>query len=392
MVLYTVKLAAYNLSDFPLISIGSLNGLMLLLSTMTSLLLVRAIPRIDYGQLVYFFAAFGLIRLALNLGLGLKVTQDISVRPNDFDKLTRIFYSLAGVSGSSVIIGGALLIGISLFIDRPFLIYATIAAMLASFADFVFAVIAGLRRNRSIAIMTLVQPIVYFLLALVLVRMSIAKPRDLMLVYSFSFGLMLVAGIVLIRRAGLLNQPQRRFFEISYIRRILSFVIASYLASLLSQAWLSLAYGGLGWSKRFEAAAGFGIVITAVTIPVSIAAVTLMTTYYPRFSYAMSNGNRQASLKEARTTVTLLGAALVWIAMLLFVFAEVIVSILFGQTYADTATYLRLMAPVTLVAGLIPFFTLSLFAGGWAWRALIALAVQAVTLFVVFVIAGGNIP
>ena len=380
-----------HLTGIPLVAIGFVNAIVVVVSLVTSLILVRSLPKENYGQLVFFYAGFGLLRLLMNLGLGLSVNRDISAAEQETARLQTIFYSMLLSRLGSIII---ILTTIPLFMiiaTRPFLQYIVFAAVTASLADFFHAVIAGSRNTRHIAMMTGVQPFSYALLIIVLMILRRTAPEILMFYFGISFMLMLLLGVTLVVKSGLLHLPTRSDFSIQYMRQSIGFVIPVYGATLLSQVWTSAATGVLGWLGLFQASAEFGVVFNMISIPVSVSSPTLMTTFLPQISHLYSTGKQDAIQEQIKNAVRLFTSVYVWGAILLFSFSEIILGILFGQSYVATAPYLTLLSPAPLILSALPIFTLSLVAVGRPWYSLIGLSAQLSVLLGSIFLAGNAI-
>jgi O-antigen/teichoic acid export membrane protein len=97
-------------------------------------------------------------------------------------------------------------------------------------------------------------------------------------------------------------------------------------------------------------------------------------------SYLRSQQQWNKIVQHIHNILKLLGVIYVWLVVLLFAFPETVISTLFSDTYLPSAPYLRIMAVLPLILGILPVFTLSLISLGYPWRALTGLAFQLGTL------------
>lgn len=82
---------------------------------------------------------------------------------------------------------------------------------------------------------------------------------------------------------------------------------------------------------------------------------------------------------------------LVWVSVILFAFADTIMIVLFGQAYASSGSYTRVMSPLALIMGILPIFTFTLLAIGKPWRAVVGLGLQSTALGIALLVVGNNL-
>ena len=361
----------------PLLTIGGINAAMMILSIVMSLVTVRILPKDEYGQLVYFYALFALLRLFMNFGLGFTISRDIASAGQDLQRFKTIVSSMILVR-----ILGTLLVSLAvsaLFAStgQPYAGLILAAAAASSLADLFFSMITGLRLISAVGAMTAVQPVSYALFVLGLAASGQVVASAFMGAYVLSFAIMLLLGIAILFKAGMLSKLSLRGFDWRYTQHALIFAIPIYLSSLISQAWVSAASGWLGWHGQFEQAAEFGVSFNLVSLLVSISSPTLVTTFYPYLSYLYKNQAQQTqAIQYIRSTLTLVSYGYVFVAVAFFSFPQTAVSLLFGDLYVSSATYLMILAPAVIAIGVTPVFSFSLLAAGRAWHMLIAQCLQ----------------
>lgn len=368
------------LRSSPLIAVGSVNGITMVVSVVTGLVLVRFLPKEEYGQLVFFYANFGMLRLLMNCGLGMSLSRDIAGSDRDIDRKRTIIYSnlILSLLATLVVVLGTLVFG--LITQQGSLSYVILAASIASLADFIFSLITGLRLTKAVGLMTAIQPLSYALLILVLVIAGMALAVPFMLSYTVAFTMMAVLGIVLIVRSGQVPGLNQARVSWRYIRQSLTFAIPAYITTLLSQGWASLSAGLLGGRGDFQAAAEFGVVFNFVSLFISISAPTLVTTFFPQVSYLHGRGDTTGINRYVRSTLSMLLYAYVFVAVALIAFPQTAVDILFGESYQSSSVYLTIVAPTVVFMGIAPVFSLTQSALGRPRRAGLGAGIQLLTL------------
>lgn len=371
-----MKALVSRIENSPLTSISGVNAFVMLLSVTTGLILVRLLPKVDYGQLVYFYAGVGIMRLLMNLGLGFSMSRDSATNWEDPAGLRRVVYSTATLRLATILVGVSCAALLSLLTAQPFLGYIVLAGVGASLADFVLAIIAGSHRSMYIGGMSLSQPILYSGIILMAFLLGQASATVFMLGYAAAFILTALFGVGMLVHAGSLGLPRLDDLQLRYLRSVILFIIPTYIATLLSQVWVTVATGILGWQGDFQASAEFGVIFNLIALSISIITPTLLTVYYPRASRLYLDKQHDALLKHIRDTILLFSSGYIWVSITLFAFADEIILILFGDAYAVTADYLITLAPQPFLTALLPIFTLTLVAIGKPIRALLGLGAE----------------
>lgn len=375
---YTIK----RLGNVPILTIGGVNALIFPIAIITSVITARVLPKAEYGQLVYFFSGVGLFRLLVNLGFGMVISRDVAASWFDRQKLNQVVYSATVVRMLSIIAIVPILVIIKLYFSMALLEYMTGGAICAALADFIFAIIAGSRLTWHISLMTAIQPVIYLLLGLGIIGLNQATSQTMMLAYILSFVAMMLVGLFLALGTKKFHWPTRNDVQITYIKGAIGMALPSYLASLSSQAWSTLVAGAFGSTGQFERSAEFGIAFSIVTLSIAISGPTIITSFFPQMSYLHSAGQQQQLLEHIRKTIALFLKSLAWVGVLLCIFANFLVAF-FGAQYAPAASYVIYLTPITPIMGIMPIFTLSLFAINKPWRALIGLGLQLAILLTI---------
>ena len=367
----------------PLLAIGSVNTVTLFVSVFMSLLVVRVLPKEEYGHLVYFYAGFGLLRLLMNFGLGINISRSIATSVDEPERLRVIIYSTSVLSLSATIVVLILLGIIASLTDQPYMQYIAVAAIFASLADLLFAMITGLRLIQSIGLMTAMQPSSYMILTIGLILLGLIRAEQFMQAYLASYVLASILGLILVLRSRALPRFSWRSVQFRYMLTTIGLAIPVYVVTLASQGWVSFSAGTLGVLGEFQAAAEFGVVFNLIMMVVAISSPTLLTTFFPQLSHLFGNQQTTAVTDYIRRTFTMLLYSFLFVAVALFSFSETIVSLLFRDTYQPSAAYLMILAPVAIFQGLTPLFTLTLVAIGRPSRAVIGMSLQLASLVVI---------
>jgi O-antigen/teichoic acid export membrane protein len=375
----------------PLLAVGGINGFTVFVSVVMGLVLVRFLPKEEYGQLVFFYANFGMVRLLMNCGLGMSLSRDIAGTGRDIDRQRTIIYSnlVLSLSATLVVVLGTTAVG--LVTHQHNLSYVIVAASIASLADFIFSLITGLRLTKSVGLMTAIQPLTYAVLILFLVVTQMALAIPFMLSYTIAFAMMASVGIALAVRSRQVPGFDGVRVNWQYVRGSLAFAIPAYITTLLSQGWASFSAGLLGGRGDFQAAAEFGVVFNFVSLFISISAPTLVTTFFPQISYLNGRGDKEGINRYVRSTLSMLLYAYLFVAVALIAFPDTAVDVLFGSTYQSSSSYLTIIAPVVVFMGITPVFSLTQSALGRPRRAGLGAGVQLLTLMGLVFLKGDGI-
>ncbi len=389
--LANLKKHLLQLTSIRISAIGALNFLNLGVNIITGLLLARVLAKDTYGALIAFYASFGMFRLITNLGLGLNISRDIAQAGRDSQQVMIAVYSTGAVRLLSILI--IVLAGwpVAQVSGRWGVFFGTIAAALASAADFTFAILTGTRRTSLVGIMTVIQPFGYLLLSIMALKLGNRYSAAFINLYAVSFGMMLLTGLVLIVKERILTGIKREYFKIGYLKLVIGFILASYIASLLSQLWSSLASGSLGWMGRYEDAAEFGVAFSIVNLPIAVIGPTVLTTFFPEASFLYKKLGKHEVFAYFNKTAILVIGLLSCFSLILMIFAEQIIQILYGAKYLDSAVYLRILSIVPITGSMLPFLTLGLFAVNEPWKPLIGLGLQALSLFIAILVSSANL-
>lgn len=373
----------------PLLSVGALNALLLPVALVTSIILARTMPKAEYGHLIYFYSGANLLRLLINLGLGTVVSRDTAASWGERERLRMVVASLTTIRLSSMGVALPVMALVGWLWPIEFWTPMVGAALAASLADFLFALVTGARRAALVAPMSACQPLIYLALALALGGRI--DSLGLMAAYCGSFLAMAALGLALLVSNDDFGQLLPGQISAAYIRSALGFAAPSYLAALSSQLWNSIVAGAFGLLGQFERSAEFGIAFSTLSMAVAVSGPTALTIFYPQASYLSSNGRGAELRSYIAQSLSLFIKGLAWAGILLCGAASIIVT-LFGDAYTAAGPHIIALAAAAPILGVQPLLTLSLFAARRPWRAVAALAIQATLLPALLIGSGGLTP
>lgn len=363
----------------------------MVVSILTSFILIRVFEKDDYGELVYFYALLGFVRLISNLGLGFTISRDIAAFDLDREKVSSIIYATGIVRLATIGITTGIVLLIIKITPQPHLENVLLCAVFASIVDFLSASLSGLRRNRFIIIMTMVQPFTYIAFSLTLIVLGRVSSINMMHGYTASFLVTMLVGSFLLLTSKMLRPFKAGDIQLSYLKKALIFTLPVYAITLSSQAWNTVIGGILGWNQMFTESAEFGVVFNLVTMAIALSGTMILTTFYPQASYLSSQQLWTKLIVYVRDMLNLVATIYVWLAVLLISFPETIIVTLFGEAYRVSAPYLATMATLPLILAILPVFTFSLVSLGHPWRALLGLGIQLGSLILSLLFVGDDL-
>ena len=366
----------------PFLSVSILNGIVLLLNIVVSLVLVRYLPKEAYGQIVYFQAGVGLVRLLANLGLGSYITREIAALHSDSKERARLLYHIISSRLIVMCILYVIVIVVNTISPQQFLHYIVLTGFIASIADIGTATLAGLRNLVGVAFATMLQSTFYGLLVILFIVFEQVQPDLLMLFSAVSLFAAGVVTLVFIVSTKQIGKPSFRDFDIRKTPIILANAIPLYLHSIFSYSYISLNSGALGARGDFIASANYGAAFNLIIMTLMLSAGALLNVFLPQITQLTAAGDRASLLKQIRDVVTLSLRIYLFISVLIAAFPETIVSILFGAQYERSAVYLLSLAPVPVILSLSSLFTQVLISQHRQWLAVLGLGAQSIALLI----------
>lgn len=160
---------------------------------------------------------------------------------------------------------------------------------------------------------------------------------------------MLVASVVLTRH---LQPPRRTMLRLRDMRGLVRQAGGMYMLAILGTLFTSCATLYLGWSARFADAALLAVSLYITLLPASLAGTVLTTMFFPQLVAAYARGAPEQArelmirLYDAVAALSALAAAgMLW-------YPHVLLGILYGTRYQESASLLLLSAPAACLYAL----------------------------------------
>jgi O-antigen/teichoic acid export membrane protein len=369
-------------------SVAAVGAVIVGLNVLAVLYLARELDLDEYGQVLYFLNWFGVLRLIMGLGLGTKISKDLSKARCSPSEMGSRFWTLLTLRGvTTAVLSGVALVGGILF-QMPIFSYAAVAGGLAVLADFMLSTLSGLRKVAALNVVMVIQPISYLTgISVWLVLPPRHSPWSVMGIYALSHLVALALGIWLVWRSGI-PRPTRYDITWSYIRVSLHFAGLVYLLALMMYFYGIIATMFLGLRQMYEQVASFGVPLNLVMLPASIGNTAIISTFYPKMCELAGNDEHGKAVNLFETFFRRLSLATMWVSLLLALYPREILSMIYSSKYASSATTLTLLAPMVFLVLTETLLVFSYVALGKPGHALLGYAIQSILLIFGIVLAG----
>jgi O-antigen/teichoic acid export membrane protein len=353
-------------------------------SLVSGLYIARQLDTQQYGQYAYMANIFLLIILFLGFGLSSQIAKDVAEYQKD--QSASFQNALSGLV--ALRIGTALLAGLSgaliwMISGQIMYLYAGLSAVLFMCVDFVVGMFSGLQQIKRVAILLLAQPIGFILLIFML---PIQDELSVYIMFLVSQVISAVVAVLLILyRPSVYIVP--RFSQIHSLRWSEMVAGLVYLIMLLQTAYGAYGVTLLGAFKQYDAAGELSIALTIIRMLPILFGTLITLLYYPRLCAIHNQGDHRHFQQTAQTVYRLSTIAAAGCAVLLTVYADVIVNVLYTSRHASAIPLLQLTAFMSLFSILDHVITWTLVAADQASKALWPLVARMILLLLTLPLA-----
>ena len=344
-----------------------------------ALLLARALAAPAYGKVAYFFSILGLVILLGSLGLTTQV-RTVAARYKAQPANPRILAELKALF--AVRLGSVLMLvlfaGIIGLFSSKFVAAGVIAGAVVLTGEFFNGILQGLGRfvpGSSLQAL----PAVLYLGTVVFSGVKDSNYQFVIMAVILSYlPSLLIAGTT----SGWLLKINPLRLSTPW-QALKSIVLASGQVYLVG---LALAFYGmfgafvLGSLGYFNETSAFSLSLTIVSFPLSVFALVHSNLIYPRYCQLLAQGEPQKAAQWFNQFYRLLAAGGMAVTVVVIIFAEPILTLLFTSKYAYAAPALAALAPTVVLALLGQLIIWSLVASGQFRGAMTAAIVQLVGL------------
>lgn len=337
-------------------NIFSLSGLQIagyILPLITLPYLVRVLGPEKYGLIAFATAFVTYFQLLTNYGFNLSATREISIHRNNKDKISEIFSSVIIIKSLLMIVSLILLI-IVVFTFSQFkndwLIYLLTFGMVVGNVLFPIWFFQGIEKMKYITILNVLAQVIFTISIFIFIK----SPNDYIFVPLINSLGILIAGIWGFKIA-------LKSYDINLILPPI-FIIKSHFKEgwhvFLSTAAISL----YTTSNTFILGVFTNTVIVsyyAVAEKIILAVIGLLNpisqAIYPHISKVVIN-SKEKGIVFIRKITKIIGILGLVLSLLLFIFAGLIINILFGSQFSESITVLRILSFLPLIVGLSNVF------------------------------------
>ena len=313
------------------------------LFALASLYLVRSFDTAEYGRVAVAIYIYTLLQAIASLGLGSGVLAEVARGRHANSVAWTTVHSLLWVrlaSVAPVILIGAVWAALAGDIVP---LMASVLASIAVLAEFLIGILAGQLRTRAYVVVVVGQPVVYLLLLVVL---EVRTAELALIVLGVALGISLLLGVAILGRGPVarVGRPRATLSELAHALNIAG---SSYVLGAISIGFIAIPIIVLGSLERFVEAASLSIVLTLVRFAPEALGLGVQAAYFPRVKAVDPTGGEATALFG--TFARVLALLAVPAAFGLAVFGQQILSVLFGDQYADLAVPLAIACALVVL-------------------------------------------
>lgn len=343
-----VKVLLSNFSYMSIIEIANY-----ILPFLTIPYIVQTIGVEKYGVIMFAYAVMASFNIITGFGFKLLAPKYISLNRDNIDKVSRYFWTV--ISSQIVLILLSFIVFLLLLtnldkFNEEKLVFIYSFGVVIGTTLFPIWFFQGMERMKYIAIINIVSRLIYTVLIFVVIK-NADDYIFIPLLHSLSFVFISIVSFYFIRKEfkvkfvlASINDMKLLFIEGWYL------FLSSISNNLYTQANTIL----LGLLTNYSVV---GIVSLATTIS---GAITNIIKIYSRVTYpyiAKFSNDSKVLLSKARLLLRIYWVLLVVAALITFVLAEFIITLLFGPNNQESILLLRILAIAFMVEPLGGFFT-----------------------------------
>ena len=351
------------------------SSLSLVINNLVGLGIVRILSPSEYGRVVYFLGTFAIVRFIATFRLDPYLIEEISKHQalEDYRTIAVITYSFGGFRLFAIIVIGLVLLAITVLSNDIVFLWAGIATICAACYDYILALAQGLQLYVQIILLFLSQAILN-LSSIFLLFLS--NNLSITMIYA---SLAVSFAIPMLISATIIHLKLRLQIEFSWhhIRQGLSVIASMFMVGIFNQLYLSQGALLLGLFNFVDEAAYFGTAFSLITLPINIAFAIAASTFYPSVVRSYTEGDLDSINRLTKNFMQSFFWLLLIPTIVVIVLADVVIMLLYTNTYTPAIDIFRIMSPLIIVLFLEQFGIFLLYACEKVKQAVCAMAVQA---------------
>ncbi|MBF0226412.1 MAG: oligosaccharide flippase family protein [Desulfobacterales bacterium] len=316
-----------------------------------SFILIRVLSKESFGSLTYAQNILNLALLLQGFGVGVGILQYCSLAKTENDRYSYMRYGLKIGFNFNIIIS-ALTILIAVYIPLPvplsneYLLYLSLFPLLSVIVEAFISYIRACLKNKMYSILTVSNSVLLLISAVIGSKLFDVKGVIIGRYVAYALSILLVCYLLI---------SEVKFFwgeiNLTYKNRMsfLKFSVTSMLTNSMSSILYLLDTLIIGIVFKEASIIANYKVATIIPFNLSFIPSTVMMFMYPYFAKNISNKNwiRKNSIK----IVEYFAVLNFMLCFFLFVFAESILTILFGQQYSSSSDIFRVLVIGFFIAG-----------------------------------------
>jgi O-antigen/teichoic acid export membrane protein len=354
------------------------NVIVMVLNAVSGIYIARSFSSSQYGEVVYFMGIYLMATLLCGFGLTDQAMRDLAELKalDQRERLNQSFYTLLAIRlGTGALLTAALgVYALLLGSSTPLLI--GVCAAVSMLSDFLTGALRGVQRIGGLIAVLCVQSILYLGLLLVIPLRSV---EQIFVLFCGSLVLTALLGATLLCGAKL-GLPGRRSLSRSYARSSGGGAAQLYIVTLLQTAYSSVGTLILGAFGLYAATGLLSVSLTVARMLPLILGPTIVSMFYPQLRACLARQNYAAAAHIFELFFRAALLATIGGTVLLIVYPDTAIQLLYTAKYLDAAPALLVLAPTSLLMVVDLFFTWTLIAHQAVRQAIILLMARLVVL------------
>lgn len=314
----------------------------------------RIIGPDSYGIINYAAAFIAYFTLLIGYGFDLTGTRKIARNPDDNEYVSRVFSEVLNARILLFVVSCALF-AVSILLSTPLnqnlfiafvLFFSTISAVLTP--QFVFQ---GKQHLTIFAILNFVKGLLYTILIFVFIR----QKSDFVIIPVLTVSIGLISAIFLLIYA--FKKFQLRYIKSSFneIFKLLNDEKIIFFSMVVISLYTTTNTVVLGFFASAEEVGYFTVSNSLLSVIISVISVPIATAFYPYIGNAFAE-NKEDGLNVLKKIFPVIGYLTFVAGVLLFIFAPLIISIIYGNKFHNSIAAFRIMAFIPFIVSMSNIF------------------------------------
>lgn len=321
-----------------------------IISFLSSIILVRILTKEEYGAFTYAWNIYSIILLLSGFGIESGVLQVASEKSGEREYTKKIYSFGTRLGIKFNILLGVILIGMALFVPlkignaKELLIMLCALPIVQLLYGLATGYLRSQKQNKEFSVLSTINTFFVFIISVIC--SVFFREKGMIAGYYISFIISILVAFV---KFDVNLFASKRKVSQSEKRAVLSIAFVSMCNNGLSQLLYLLDVFVLGIVDPTETVLASYKVSTMIPSALTFIPLALVTYLYPYFAEHKDDG--RWCLNKYKEVVIGLGTFNACISLVLYVFAPLIVTCLFGNQYMDAVPVFRILAINYFISG-----------------------------------------